>query len=97
MLNFKPLSCTSKAPPSIPLHKVIIDIVFSLCMKDVGIGFSLSRGVLDWKVSMAFNMNFYKVCAFGLPTLFYNLCKMKTKRHVGQLVSDRDRQRDYVV
>lgn len=58
VLNFKPLSCTSKAPSSNPVHKVITDIVFSLCMKNVRIGFSLSRGVLDWKVITMFYMNF---------------------------------------
>lgn len=49
-LNFKPLSCASKAASSYPVLKVNTDIVFSLCLKDVQIGCSLWRIVLDCKV-----------------------------------------------
>lgn len=44
VVNFKPLSCTSKkAPSSHPLHKVTADVVFSLRMKGVRIGFVFVR------------------------------------------------------
>lgn len=42
--------------------QVIIDIVFSLHMKDARIGCSLSRSVLDCKVSVAFTMFVLLVC-----------------------------------
>lgn len=70
VLNFKPLRCTSIVLSSNPLHKVIIDIVFSLNIKDVRLGFSASRIALNYSAGMAFNQIFFAKVCFGLSTLY---------------------------
>lgn len=66
-------------------------------MKDVRIGFSLSRIVLDWKVSMAFNLIFLQGMFWPVYLVPF-LCTVKTETHEGQqvkpanqVVSDRNR------